>query len=290
MDDKVKMTKTLFTRRRFLAAAGAIAVMGSGLGGYTWLIEPGWMEVVRHDLPVKGLPAGLDGRILAQISDLHIGAQVSSDFIIRSLATLASLKPDLLVITGDVMTCHAGEQLQEVERVMRHCPIPPLGAYVGLGNHDYGRDFQNSTVADALSELLRGLGMAVLRNERKAVEGLQVVGLDDLWAPHFGPQSVLAEIGPDTPAIVLSHNPDAADLPVWAGYRGWILSGHTHGGQCKPPFLPPPLLPVDNRRYTAGAYDLFDGRHMYINRGLGHLTPVRINARPELTLHRLMRV
>ena len=279
----------LFTRRRFLAGAGAIAVAGSGLGGYTWLIEPGWLEVVRQDLPVEGLPAGLDGRVLAQLSDLHIGAQVSSDFIIRSLVRLTALKPDMLVITGDLVTCHGDEQLQEVARVMRHCPIPPLGAYVALGNHDYGQGWRNIAVADALSGLLRGLGMTVLRNERKTVEGLQMVGLDDLWGPNFAPESVLAELGSGTPAIVLSHNPDAADRPVWAGYRGWILSGHTHGGQCKPPFLPPPLLPVENRRYTAGAFDLYDGRHMYINRGLGHLMQVRINARPEVTLHRLVR-
>lgn len=289
MDDKVKAKKTLFSRRRFLAAAGAMAFAGSGVGGYTWLIEPGWLEVVRHDLPVEGLPAGLDGRVLAQISDLHIGAQVSSGFIIRSLLRLASLKPDLLVITGDLMSCYGDEQLQEVERVMRHCPIPPLGAYVTLGNHDYAQGWRNSTVAGRLSGVLRGLGMTVLRNERQAVEGLQMVGLDDLWGPHFAPEAVLGELGAGEPAIVLSHNPDAADRPVWAGYRGWILSGHTHGGQCKPPFLPPPLLPVENRRYTAGAYDLYDGRHMYINRGLGHLMQVRINARPEVTLHRLVR-
>ena len=57
------------------------------------------------------------------------------------------------------------------------------------------------------------------------------------------------------PALVLSHNPDTADVPGWLGYEGWILSGHTHGGQCKPPFLPPPLLPVRNRRYTSGEID-----------------------------------
>lgn len=80
-----------------------------------------------------------------------------------------------------------------------------------------------------------------------------------------------------------------ADRPAWGDYRGWILAGHTHGGQCKPPFLPPPLLPVKNRRYTAGAFALSRGRRMYINRGVGHLLRVRFNARPEVTVFRLMR-
>ncbi|HTN02405.1 MAG TPA: phosphoesterase, partial [Planctomycetaceae bacterium] len=75
----------------------------------------------------------------------------------------------------------------------------------------------------------------------------------------------------------------------WDGYRGWILSGHTHGGQCKPPFLPPPLLPVKNQRYTAGEFAVADGRQLYISRGLGHLLPVRFNCRPEVTMFRMVR-
>lgn len=76
---------------------------------------------------------------------------------------------------------------------------------------------------------------------------------------------------------------DALDVLDWDGYRGWILAGHTHGGQCKPPFLPPPVLPVRNTRYTSGEIPLAEGRRLYINRGLGHLLQVRFNVRPEIT-------
>ena len=62
-----------------------------------------------------------------------------------------------------------------------------------------------------------------------------------------------------------------------------MLAGHTHGGQCKPPFLRPPLLPVRNKRYSAGEIPLANGRRLYVNRGLGHLLRARINARPEIT-------
>ena len=87
--------------------------------------------------------------------------------------------------------------------------------------------------------------------------------------------------------MALSHNPDTADRPVWGGMRGWILAGHTHGGQCRPPFLPPPILPVRNKRYSSGAFDVGPGRTMYVNRGLGYMLRVRFNARPELTLFTL---
>ena len=92
---------------------------------------------------------------------------------------------------------------------------------------------------------------------------------------------------PGEPTLVLCHNPDACDLNVWAGYQGWILAGHTHGGQCKPPFLPAPLLPVRNRRYTAGAFELTGNRQLYISRGIGHLQRVRFNVRPEVTVFTL---
>jgi predicted MPP superfamily phosphohydrolase len=91
------------------------------------------------------------------------------------------------------------------------------------------------------------------------------------------------------PSLALVHNPDTADRPVWGNYKGWILCGHTHGGQCKPPFLPPPLLPVSNRLYQAGEYALAGGRRMYINRGLGHLLQARFHVRPEVTIFSLQR-
>jgi len=99
--------------------------------------------------------------------------------------------------------------------------------------------------------------------------------------------SALAALDPRRAALVLSHNPDTVDEPGWGEYEGWILAGHTHGGQCKPPFLPPPLLPVQNRRYTSGEFALSGGRKMYINRGVGHLLRVRFNVRPEITLFHL---
>src|SRR5581483_6522668 len=132
------------------------------------------------------------------------------------------------------------------------------------GNHDYGLGWNNPAAADALVRAVTASGVTVLRNAARDVDGLTVIGLDDLWDGRFDPGAVSAELGRETASVVLCHNLDAADRPRWSGYRGWILSGHTHGGQVKPPFLPPPLLPVTNRRYTAGPFDLYDGRWLYV--------------------------
>jgi predicted MPP superfamily phosphohydrolase len=130
----------------------------------------------------------------------------------------------------------------------------------------------------------------MLRNESVTIEGLTFIGLDDFWTPRFDPRQVLFDNVDVPAAITLCHNPDAADVPVWHNHRGWILSGHTHGGQCKPPFLPPPLLPVRNLRYTRGTFDVGSGRMMYISAGVGHLLKARFNVRPEIPVFTLARV
>ena len=144
-------------------------------------------------------------------------------------------------------------------------------------------EWAHPEVAARLVTMLDGRGIQILRNEQRDVAGLQILGMDDLWGTDLEPAKTLTAVDRDRASLVLSHNPDSVDLPGWDGYAGWILSGHTHGGQCKPPFLPPPILPVRNPRYTAGALQLSGGRSLYISRGVGHLTQVRFNVRPEVT-------
>jgi hypothetical protein len=223
-----------------------------------------------------------------QISDLHVGRVVDPDYLIRALTLVSGLGQVLTVITGDFMSCESAEHVDQVARVIRHLRPGPLGCLAVLGNHDYGRDWANVEAADRLHRTLNGLGVTVLRNEARTVGGLQVVGLDDFWGPFIQPEGLLAATDWDRPTLALCHNPDAVDLPIWSGYRGWVLSGHTHGGQCKPPFLPPPFLPVQNLRYTSGAFELPGGRHLYINPGLGYIRRVRFNVRPEITAFRLV--
>jgi predicted MPP superfamily phosphohydrolase len=285
------MTKVSFLgRRRFLKrvlAGGACLCAGTGF--YTWRVEPHWVEVVRRALPITGLPDAMCGRTLVQLSDLHVGPEVEDDYLIGAFRRVAGLEPDVLVLTGDFMTCRAGEQVEHTLRVLEHLRPARLAALGILGNHDYGVGWKRPEVADRLAAGLAGLGIDVLRNETRDVHGLTVAGLDDLWCGRFQPKKVLPGLDPKGANLVLVHNPDAADEPGWHGYKGWVLCGHTHGGQCRPPFLPPPILPVKNRRYTAGEIDLDDGRRMYINRALGHLRSVRFNVRPEITVFTLRR-
>lgn len=277
------------TRRQFLYATGAAAGAAVGTGVYTWKIEPHWLEIVRRPLPVRALPSALAGKTLAQISDVHVGPRVDDDYVLSVFARVAALRPDVVTLTGDLVSHHE-RMFAQMEGVYRHFPRGRI-ATVGIpGNHDYGRAWSQPEVVERVVTIAQEHGIVMLRNQIHEVEGLQIVGFDDLWGKRFDPALALEGLDNRRAAIALSHNPDTVDLPVWERYEGWILSGHTHGGQCKAPFLPPPLLPVRNRLYTQGEFRLSGNRMLYINRGVGHLLPVRMNVRPEVTLFELRRV
>ncbi len=261
---------------------------GAGVGLYTWRIEPHWVELVGLRLPVRGLPVSLQGTTLVQLSDLHIGPQVDSTYLTQTFRRVTALAPDFVVYTGDFITRRSGWQSDELARVLVDAPRGRLGTAGILGNHDYGVAWRQEDVAEEVARRASDTGIHILRNSSVDIEGLRFVGFDDLWGPNFEPTAVPWDATGSRAMVTLCHNPDALDLPIWDGYRGWVLSGHTHGGQCKPPFLPPPLLPVRNRRYTAGAITLEDGRSVYINRGLGYLLQVRFNVRPEVTVFTLV--
>jgi len=282
-------TKPMTRRRMLRLSAYGLGVAASVTGLYTWGIEPHWVEVVERSLPVKNLPDALVNARCVQLSDLHIGPQVDDGYLRSCFDTVNALAPHIVVYTGDFMT-HSSDFRERAQRIFPHLPRGTRGTFGVLGNHDYGPNWQGLNIADDIARFAVHSGVRILRNEIAEVDGLQIVGLDDLWAGRFDVALGLKALNAERPAIALSHNPDSVDLTGWERFTGWILSGHTHGGQCKAPFLPPPLLPVLNRRYVAGEYDLPGNRRLYISRGLGHLMHVRFNVRPEITAFRLERM
>lgn len=274
-------------RRKFTKAIFSIIGLGLTTGLYSWKIEPFWLEFVKKKMPIKNLPKSLVGLSLMQISDIHVGNRFDWRFIIKSFKKATHLKPDFVVYTGDFISYENGEQLEQLKEVFQNPVKGRLGTIAILGNHDYGKNWAENEVAQSVVKILEKSGIIVLRNEQKEVNGLNFIGFDDYWATNFQPKKTMESYDNKKANIVLCHNPDVCDLDIWNSYKGWILSGHTHGGQVKPPFLDPPVLPVKNQNYTSGEIDLKDGRTLYINRALGHLWQVRFNVRPEITLFKL---
>ena len=275
-------------RRTFLKSTAVLGGAGLLTGLYAWQVEPYWLEFVRLRMPIRNLPDPLVGKTLMQISDIHVGNRYNRQYLIDSFRQAQRFNPDFVAYTGDFVNYESPEQFGQLDEVFDHAVRGTLGTVGVLGNHDYGKDWREPAVAERVISILSQKGISILRNEQKSFGGLNFIGIDDWWSTNFQPERVMSGLDTDAAQIALCHNPDVADLPVWNGYQGWILAGHTHGGQCKAPFLPPPLLPVKNKRYAAGEVDLNDGHTLYINRALGHLIQVRFNVRPEITLFELV--
>ena len=91
----------------------------------------------------------------------------------------------------------------------------------------------------------------------------------------------------DSAAILLVHEPDYIAKSAATHKFALQLSGHSHGGQVKIPFLNPLILPYGGQKYFAGLNQVEDTLE-YTNRGLGMTAfPLRINSRPEITVFTL---
>ncbi|WP_258098573.1 metallophosphoesterase [Marinoscillum pacificum] len=275
-------------RRKFIKRTvfGTVGI-GALTGLYTWQVEPFWLEFVIRKMPIANLPDHLIGKTLMQISDVHIGNRFDYSYIIDSFKKAQARNPDFVVYTGDYVSYENEHQYKQLDEVLKYVVKGRIGTFGILGNHDYGKNWAEQHVADQISHQLENAGIRMLKNAQANSEGLNIIGFDDYWALNFAPDKVMKSYNEAKANLVLCHNPDVCDLDVWNGYKGWILSGHTHGGQCKPPFLDAPLLPVVNKDYSQGEIDLKDGRTLYINRAVGHLWQVRFNVRPEITIFEL---
>ena len=268
------------TRRRFLRWSAAAAATGcAGTGLYSWLIEPRWLQVTRTKVTIEGLDSARPLRV-AHLTDLHIGRNVSSDWLAGVLDTCNNLEPDLIVLTGDFVS-HIDRIDDSVGDLLGRLRAP-LGVFGVPGNHDYWEG-----LGDVRTQLRRaGIVELTNRGQVLTVHGrpLCIAGVDDFWDGRPDLSAALAGVPESVPRLVLSHNPDFADTPLKAPRVDLMLAGHTHGGQVKIPYGSRPRLPILNPAYAAGLVATPCGP-MYVSVGLGMVRPpVRFNCRPELAM------
>jgi hypothetical protein len=275
------------SRRRLLKYGAVLAVAGAG-GAYARWVEPEWIEVTCHDLPVPHLPPAWDGARVALIADLHHCAWVPLDYLARAVEQVKALAPDLVAVAGDFILSNVPENAERVAGLFAGLR-PPHGVFACLGNHDYGITRPSYAVMPrdlCVAENLAKNGVRVLRNEAvqltRSGQSLWVAGVEDFWTPRCLPRAAMRDVPAGAASLMLCHNPDAADGLAATGC-GPILAGHTHGGQVRIPFIGPILLPVENRSRDQGLHAV--GRTcVYVTRGIGWAYRIRFACRPEISL------
>jgi hypothetical protein len=232
------------------------------------------------DVAVAGLPEALDGVRLAHLSDFHLGARLSrgNRASERAVAWVAAREPDLVCVTGDLVSHPRGEaRLRALIAKLRD----PL---VVLGNHDI------AVTRDPFSRAaeLRDLEQAVLLRDRADTlelrgEPVAVVGVDPetyrsrASAPHrlVDPQATFR--------LLLCHFPRVVER-IPPGSFHLVLAGHLHAGQISIPLGRRRIgLAHPRARFVAGIYQTSAGV-MHVSPGTGTtFVPFRLFARPEVT-------
>ncbi len=269
------------TRRAALGrlVAGAVAVLGFGLGGRAVSEALSRFRVKNVEISLAKLPKALDGFRIVQITDVHIGPTIGKEFIELMVAETNALEPDLVAITGDLVD-------GSVEHLSEHtAPLARLkarhGTFFVTGNHEY-----YSGVESWVTELTR-LGVQVLRNAHVSVgegeDSFDLAGVNDFRAGRYGDgpdlKRALQGRNPARELVLLAHQPRAV-LEAQGHDVGLQLSGHTHGGQFWPwNWVVHLIQPV-----VAGLAH-FGRTAIYVSTGTGYWgPPMRLGTEAEITV------
>jgi uncharacterized protein len=276
------------SRRRFLTTGLCGA---AGLALYSGEIERHWIEVKPVEIHLQSLPSVFDGMRIAQLSDIHLD-EFTEPFLLRhSIEEINRIQPDAVFLTGDYVTYQIAPRKFATQSAWQCAEIlnelKCRNRYAIMGNHDVM--LGESLVTEALT----ANGITVLNNsylplERRS-DRIWLAGLDD---PVCGRPDLDAAIpvsirdAPDEPVIVMCHAPDYADhLAAHPSGRsvGLMLSGHTHGGQVRLPFVGALNLPPGGRKFVEGWFRV-GSMQLYVNRGIGTVgVPFRFDCPPEIT-------
>lgn len=278
------------TRRKFIFGAAGAGV--AAIAADSTILEPNHPRVVQREIALRRWPAQLQGFTIALLSDFHYDPYFSSHPLKAAINIVNNLRPDLIALTGDFVTApsfdgddqKAAAKAEPCASLLRQMNAAH-GLFAVLGNHDWGTSPRHVTAA------LKAEGIQVLANSTVPIEAgsarFWLSGVKDILFGASDLNAALASVPRDEATILLAHEPDYADyvarhsedLPV-----DLQLSGHSHGGQIRLPFVRPFYLPELAKKYFWGLYKV-GPLTLYTNPGLGTMgVPIRWNCPPEITL------
>ncbi|WP_100011199.1 metallophosphoesterase [Lentibacillus sediminis] len=281
------------SRRAFLKKALGSLLAFVGLSGGTYYyareMEPAMLSINEQEILSGRIPAAFQNYRIVQFSDTHIGFHYTLEQFRGLIAKINELEPDLLLFTGDLVDePHIYNWNQNIVEHLSALKAKD-GKYWIYGNHDHG-----GYGTDILLDVMEEGGFNLLRNSHTTIqknrERIVLAGIDDLMLGRPDLRETLANANPDLFTILLAHEPDFADIakdyPVDVQ-----LSGHSHGGQVRFPFIGHLYTPVYAEKYVQGKYVLNDGNFtVHVNSGIGTTRlPYRFLCRPEIHVYTLKR-
>lgn len=268
-----------------------LTLLGISSGGYLYAnrIEPALLDIHKQQMMHPLIPKSFDGIKIVQFSDTHLGFQYNLTQFKKLVKKINDLQPDLIFFTGDLM-----DEPNKYTKINQIVPIlkelkAPLGKYCIFGNHDHG-----GYGSELYRNIMETAHFTILLNEAKPIKlkdgsSIYLLGIDDAMLGKPDVALALKNTPINRFKILLSHAPDLAETASQYPIQ-WQLSGHSHGGQVKIPFVGALVTPPFAQKYPEGLYTLGKNNSLslYVNRGIGTTRlPFRFMAIPELTVFTL---
>jgi len=246
-----------------------VAYLGSGVyeGSKTPILNHIDVKQNRLKKPIK----------IAQLSDMHIGGLIDSNFVAKSVAQINAQDVDLVVITGDLTDAPIASLKEAVDTLANL--KSRLGTFYIVGNHEYFHG------VEATINYLKTLDITVLENSSVKLDDFYICGVYDIFGHRYDSHipdidKTMKDIPQDAPSLLLMHQPRF--LSSLENHKpSLILSGHTHGGQIWPfQYLVKLVQP-----YLKGLHVIGENQHIYVNSGIGFWgPPMRLGSRAEITI------
>ncbi len=246
-------------------------IFGTVLFIYSRFIEPNMIYINKIEIDV-----GFKGKLVV-ISDTHLGIYKGRGFLDRVVNKINEIEDvDATIIAGD-LTYHADdEQLEYLFEPLKKIKSP---VFVVFGNHDYlGPNPPN----------LKKLREAVSKNSAIFLENsvdflktknIKIVGLGDKWSRNDD-ISVLEQFSNSDNIVVVTHNPDTT-IKYSNKIADLTISGHTHGGQIRIPFIYEKFIPSEFK-FNKGFYNTKNGK-LFVSSGVGEIgLPMRFLVPPTI--------
>jgi hypothetical protein len=225
---------------------------------------------------IPNLPESWKGRKIIQLSDIHLGQINQAGFLESIVRQVNSLRPDLVVITGDLFDGMGGN-LAPLAAPLNGIQSEK-GIYFITGNHETYLGIDNVRIA------LSRTKVNWLPDKVVDIDGLKLIGID---YPERGENkdelAVLQSLKKDYfghPSILLYHSPVNFDRTEKMGVN-LQLAGHTHAGQVFP------IQFIDRLIYKKYYYGLHikNNFSLYTTSGAGFWGPtMRTGNHPEIAV------
>lgn len=250
---------------------------------YSYYIEPYNLIVKEYKIENQNLPDSFDGLKIVHFSDIHYGNTVDNKYLNKIIKLINKQKPDLVIFTGDFIDKNKNlseKEINDINNILNNIEST-LGNFAITGNHDIKHLNNLKKIYDGNFTLLNNIEKEIYYNNSTPIS---IIGIDNN-TNNLSNLNIFNNENNNF-KIVIVHEPDTFD-EIKNNNFDIFLSGHSHNGQVKIPFIGPIYTPTGAKKYYDEYYK-FNNKELFISNGIGTSNiNIRFMSSPSINLYRL---